>query len=670
MSNFYCDVLEGDAINMMIKFYGVNDLAASYFLERIEEFFRNWDERVFEPSAKTILELHNIKRYIDVGMRLRNWTDEQFLEYRELCDSIPSILGRYFNNISNENIQAVCSESLHFHADDFWQLVCDYNVYQRIEDTVFRSLLETSPSMIKYILEHQSLVYKFGRVLAEFLTKNAYTAEMLLKQFSGEKDGHKKLFFPSEFTEQMREKSLWNYLEYDDANFNYLGLLERSQYSKEFPVTDKLKLAAKRKRLAYQEEFFSNTKDFGVSCGVEVSFKSIPDGFVETYHSNDKGICLGYAYSKEWVEENRDYLILLNNFIHLFRYVDKYSRCAFVSLKADLGVLERHMGVRGYKDYACGLKFMFKQNLSFLQMYAYYTELQQLQINIEDIIQWFFEIYLKEEFDADGFRYIPSSIGTTYIEKCKLLASAIDGVLKQYSLFVKDGRVDRELLEISSKPVVFHDISSVLIDKYAYVKSEAIQAEMFSLFSDQSMMHYTEKTKDTYRTLPHMLSSVRMYKNDFADFQRKELDWLIERGSVQIRKDGELKINETRVAILEDMYYNEVVCPLHYENSAYYEQVRLFINSDDFRYERTLFSKPEQDYLSYMLNKASFNNGLDLRNKYIHDTYSLDEDEQIRDYMELLKIMVLIMIKINDELILRESKERGGYTNKNIDVNN
>ncbi len=45
---------------------------------------------------------------------------------------------------------------------------------------------------------------------------------------------------------------------------------------------------------------------------------------------------------------------------------------------------------------------------------------------------------------------------------------------------------------------------------------------------------------------------------------------------------------------------------------------------------------------------------MDLRNKYIYDTCSLNENIQLKDYMELLKIMVLIMIKINEEFCLKE----------------
>ena len=56
-----------------------------------------------------------------------------------------------------------------------------------------------------------------------------------------------------------------------------------------------------------------------------------------------------------------------------------------------------------------------------------------------------------------------------------------------------------------------------------------------------------------------------------------------------------------------------------------------------------------------MLNKSQFSDGLDLRNKYIHSSYPLDENVQMNDYIQLLKLMVLVVSKINDEFCARES---------------
>lgn len=272
-------------------------------------------------------------------------------------------------------------------------------------------------------------------------------------------------------------------------------------------------------------------------------------------------------------------------------------------------------------------------------------------IQIEDIFHWFFETYLKEEFHTEGFIYTPPSPATTYFEKCKLLASAIDGVLKQYRLFCEDGQIDRELLEISSGHIIFQDVPSTVPNKYGYACSPMLQREMELLFSDQSMMAYTEKTKSKYHTLPQLLMAEDMKKEDFKYYQQGNLDWLIERGSIQIDADGYLRINRTRTAVLGDLFYNEVVCPNHYDKNLHDQGDTLFAAGDMY-YESTLFSKPEQDYLNYVLNRSKFTNGLDLRNKYIHDTCPLDKETQAGDYIELLKIMVLTIIKINEEFCL------------------
>ena len=188
----------------------------------------------------------------------------------------------------------------------------------------------------------------------------------------------------------------------------------------------------------------------------------------------------------------------------------------------------------------------------------------------------------------------------------------------------------------------------MLNNKYAYAASDNLRAEMYLLFSDQSMMNFTEKTGSTYRTLPQLLLSEQMNRDDFAEYQYRNLDWLIERSSVRQSEDGTLSLNKNRAYVLKDLFINEVICPRCYDHKLQ-EQVKLLLEAGDLRYENTLFSKTEQDYLNYILNKAEFSNGLDLRNRYSHDTCSLNEKIQEQDYLELQKIMILIIIKINEE---------------------
>lgn len=65
--------------------------------------------------------------------------------------------------------------------------------------------------------------------------------------------------------------------------------------------------------------------------------------------------------------------------------------------------------------------------------------------------------------------------------------------------------------------------------------------------------------------------------------------------------------------------------------------------------ENTLFAKPEVDYLNYILNNSEFDNALGLRNRYLHGSI-VEENEA--DYLYALIVLIIYVIKINEELIL------------------
>ena len=111
-------------------------------------------------------------------------------------------------------------------------------------------------------------------------------------------------------------------------------------------------------------------------------------------------------------------------------------------------------------------------------------------------------------------------------------------------------------------------------------------------------------------------------------------------------------MNTARVGLLKDLYDHDVIC-INYCGKWKSELYRM-VNSGDIRIEGKLFSIPEMNFLNYELNKSEYSDGLDLKNKYSHSTYPQDEKIQKRDYIELLKIMVVIVTKINEEYCLRE----------------
>ena len=632
-----------------IKFYSVHDMSIGWYLKEVEQFFENWEDKVDNADINTILELYNIKQFFDADMRLEKWTEPQLQDYREKCSQIPGIIGRYFSTISDANFIAVYKAIEWNYVDDFWTVLCDYKSYKRISQETFGGLLENNESIVWHVLKRRVLVEKFGSVIAGHLEQNSQTAEKLISNYlAAHEHDATLLVFPAEFSQSMRDKVLSGYVEQEEGNINSLRLLEEAQSTKEFPISDRLRLKARRKCELLQEKLFSGSA--GMKYGAQISFASIPEGSMEDSYEDN---ILSSTYSREWLTENQDYPTLLNNFIYLFGYVDRFFRCTFVSQKCELGVFERHLGVKGRKDYEKGIAFNVKHIRSLLQMLAYQEELQRLDIKVENLFKWFFEEYLRDEFGANGFTYSPPSDGTTYAEKCKLLAIAIDGALKQYRLFCEDGYVDRELLEMSSGHVVFSELVSMRRRKYVYSQSAEIRTEQYLLYSDQSTMTYTEKTGSKYQTLPQLLMLEEMKKEDFERYQQKDLDWLIERGAITVSSDGTLAINRVRAYVLKELFSHEVISPAYF-GPKLQAQINEMVATGDLSYGDTLFSKPEQDYMNYVLNKSEFSNGLDLRNKYSHDTCSLEEKIQQQDYMELLKIMVLIIIKINEEFCKQE----------------
>ncbi len=135
--------------------------------------------------------------------------------------------------------------------------------------------------------------------------------------------------------------------------------------------------------------------------------------------------------------------------------------------------------------------------------------------------------------------------------------------------------------------------------------------------------------------------------------QQENVQWLIEHDIVKENSDGYLKLNISKVFILKDLYEHDVICPQYFDS-----ELKIIIDewcrNGALRLADSLFSEPEQDYLNYELNKSSYSNGLDLRNKYAHSTYPEDEKTQVMDYIILLKIMILVVTKINEEFCLRE----------------
>ncbi len=627
-----------------IKYYGKKDMSIGWALENSEVKLQSFSAESKVENVNEAIELFNISQLLDTGVCLRKWDENTYNGYKDKAPLLMKLCAKFFAKINNDSFMEIEESVCISYLEDFWMLIEKFKVYERIDKDTFKRFMEESNPTLWVILKHKRIVDFFGQELSDVLRISEQTPELIAHNFleAGEKT---RYYFPKELPSSEYEGILKRYVESENPNPNYLHLIMIHNSTKECPISDKLKLSAKKAYHKYWEN--NKASGTGIGYGVELSFGDVSD--LVSYEK--EGYTIKYTYDIKWLEENLDYPTILNNFKFLFEYFDMFWRCTFVAIESQMGVFEKHIGMKGKREYIKGTSFNMCNMTSTLQMNAYYNFLQKNSISLELVIKWFFEEYLKEEFGADVFVYNPSKNDASWLDKCRNISSEMDGVLKQYRMYVEDGQIDRELLEMSSEHIILNAIPSFLEDKYAYAESTDLHNQMHLLFSDQSTITYTEKTKSTYNSFCLLIMSEEMRRSDFYEYQLPSIDWLIEKNVVYVDDNDVLRLNGEYIAILADMYKHDVVCVQYY--GKYKNILTEMKDSNDIRTESTLFSVPETNYINYMLNRSEYSNGKDLRNKYIHSTYPMEEDVQMQDYMDLLKIMIVVIGKINEEFLLK-----------------
>ena len=652
-----------------IKFYSINDMVSGENLIGIKEIVDNFDENKKYYNINDIIELYNITKYVDTECYKNyklNWSEDDISKIKDVIKKYKGIIARYIKSISNENITTKYMEiqdDYYDYREDFFELLEKYKAYENISECIFSELLHTPKVFLEYILRNKNMTYYHGNAIRERFYEDSEYAEIILDYYEAKHTGDiKTLNFPKKITKDEKEKIIKNYIDSENPNLNYLRLINNIQNRDELSISDKTRLASIKKTKIENDKLFSNSA--GIEYGAEVRFSKSQRDVVE--FTKEKHI-FKYSYDIRWIHENTDFNTLLNNFIHLFGYVDRQMRITLISKESELGTTEKFLGVKSKNEYEIGMTFNIKNMLSILQIIAYYKELNKINIRLEDIIEWFFKTYLPEEFGIQNYFVKMPSKDSTYYEKCKSILPEIDYILKQFNLLVEDGIIDQELLEVSSTSILFESVKSLIDTKYIYGndKSQEFNNICYYFFSDQCLLHYTEKYKNKkYTSFYELLLKENVKANDYSGYSERLLNYVIDNGYVFIDSDDYIRVKDKRmITILNDLYNNEVINYWKYP-LKYREKMDELIEKDMLLKGSTLFSKQEQDYFNFYLNQRSFNNTYDLRNKYLHGNklkYD-DENTHYNNYMLFLKLIILIIIKINDELCVKEDIKK----NKNI----
>lgn len=636
-----------------VEFYSKEDLAGIHMLEKADKILqKNANEYI--TDINDILEYYHIKKYIDNGLFLKGWTEKDVQDIKIKCEIYDKLTKEFFFKINDENFEEYYSQVLGNYIDCFWEIINSLNHYKKISKTNFQNILQKEGFLIDTILKYKGIVEHYKSVVREFLLKYKDAAEILLSIYEKQPDFNEKpKFLPSTLSIKDKEQIILNYLEQDNPNLNYLKLIERAGSSKDFKVLDKAKLKAKQLHQKQTEEFFM--EDRGFSHGASLSFVNNMDKIKD--YEIDKNNTLNYLYNKNFILENNDPYLLFRFFDYLFEYVDEQQRIELINKRSQIDSFERHIGVHSKNEYFISTSFHLSEMTSQMQMYGYSKLLEnELEISIENIIKIVFTEIFQEKYDfPKNANFTIPTPASSFLEKIRVIAPEFESILKQYKLFVEDGNIDFELLQISSKPLKIKDIPSLNENKYIYLneKNTEIVNCAYIFFSSQSMLTYIEPFREKeYGCFFNLLANEDVKYDDYQEFQKYSINHLIDQRFIKVDDKGFIKIlNYERLYILRDLHLNEYGSFYHYPKHFQKEVLKMKEENMVFT-ETSLFAKPEQAYFNYILNKSEFSNSLDLRNRYSHGTQPNPEEIKKHEisYHIYLKILVLTLLKIEDDL--------------------
>jgi len=647
-----------------VVFFSKDDMAGGYYLSNGEPILRNEIKPEY-TDINEVLELYNIKKYIDNELYLKSWTKEDIDLFKQKVAQFGKIIGKFISKINDRNIISYFEKISYDYFDSFWELINNQKIYKQISALNFKTILSNNPHQIRSILTNKNLVKNYNNVIGDFLMDYPQSAEILLTIYEVKNDTfrNKEMHIPKCLSILDKENIVSNYIDSAENNLNYLRLIKYAKNKDYFKISDETRLKAKRKEQLKTNKIFKEQSNASfVQYGVSVSFSEeqdkIKSGSLEDSIAN-------YTYSLPFIRQKSDFHSLFLNFIILFEYLDIQHRIDLVNKINQMGVLERFSGISSQNEYNTGIAFNLSEMTSQAQIVAYYEIVNGLGKSLENILQYVFSSVFNKQYNfAKNAKLHMPSMGSSSLEKVRFIAPEFESILKQFKLFVTNGEIDFELLQMSSTPTAIKDIPSLNQNKYIYLSGNNKDIVSCSnlFFSDQTLLAYVAPYENKhYENFFDLLANEEEINFDnYEEHQKPHLNHLIERGLIHLDKNNFIQItNIPRVLILKDLYENEFASFYHYPKFFQYE-VNKMKNQDMVFFDSSLLSKPEQSYFNYYLNKSEYTNGLDLRNSYLHGTQANPEETEKHKnaYFTYLKLLVLILLKIEDDLLIFKTMKK------------
>jgi hypothetical protein len=142
---------------------------------------------------------------------------------------------------------------------------------------------------------------------------------------------------------------------------------------------------------------------------------------------------------------------------------------------------------REKNDYKVSVTFRNQEMLSLLNIQVLNTYLKNFKSScLEDIINSYIANILSKNSNLENLQFQINNYDIPYQEKTTNLIPKFDSFIKQHRNYVEENKIDFELIDIDSRPILYQDIPSLLTDKYFYEIDNKLAKVKHYFYSDQS----------------------------------------------------------------------------------------------------------------------------------------------------------------------------------------
>lgn len=635
-----------------VHFYSKYDLSVPIHVDRMSEVVEAYGKGKQPEDINDYLEMFHIVQFLEHGVYPTEWDEKQITCVKQYKSKIAA----FFSQIKPEELPLIYRDAGRDYGDTIWLVIDTFKIKGLITEVGLRGILEKHHWRLKDLLEHQWIVEKNSVLLTKLLKENEHTAEWLLEKYVEDDPfgTHLDLFFPKSLSITDKDEIIRKYINSDKASLHYVRLVLVSKRSAEFSLLPLTIKAAKIKEQVLNQAILSYGSIPVASYGV-----ALTEDFnapTKQMKVNDDGRTM-FVYNKNTIDACNDATIVYYC-SRVFEFTEReYGFITLISKDAETDEFERITGVNAQNTYHVDFSFRMKESLAQLQFLALSEALADTHRTIESVIKTFYEEFLKTEY---GYESLPLTLPKKTDEpilKIRSLAIEMDSVEHQFNCYVENGVVDKDLIELTP-PGKLTATKSLISHRYCTLnkENEDVRNLLSLFFGSQSMLTFVEPCKDShFRNYYELLEKqIEVKYEDYQNYQKLRIGYLLEKAYLVKDENNVLHCTKmTEVKLLKHLY-EYGACSYW----AYPKEERAILDEMFSKgwvvFDNHLFTPAEQDYFSYYLNNEKFTNGLAIRNNYAHGTTpSYSEEKHQHNYLQLLVLFVLLLLKISEDLDMK-----------------